>query len=192
MATVKGKYKYVWGDVEIMFTIHLLCDEGSSIATWLLREVGRIVQGFTDGRDYTLDDILENQTLIERVLMDSKFKTGAPFASAPVSLFASKIDLEFTQIVEQRPRSEVMVLSSWPEPVVADVAQDVESAEPTKAKTIADEVRQHIAAKADRLVAVSNVTKELLERYAPEMESDPDLEEALTNLLATEKINAFD
>lgn len=100
MATVKGKYRYVWGDVEIKFTIHLLCDEGSSIATRLLREVGRIVQSFTDGRDYTFDDIVENRALIERVLLGSRFETGSTFASAPVDRFASQIDLEFTKIVE--------------------------------------------------------------------------------------------
>ena len=192
MATVKGKYKYVWGDVEIKFTIHLLCDEGSSIATRLLREVGRIVQSFTDGRDYTFDDIVENRALIERVLLGSRFETGSTFASAPVDRFASKIDLEFTKIIEDQPRSEVVVLSPWPEPIVGEVVQEVEFPERTKTKTLADKVKEHIAEKADRLVAVSNVTKELLERYAPEMESDPELQEALTNLLATEKINAFD
>ena len=191
MATVKGKYKYVWGEVEVRFTVHLLCDDASPIATCLLNQVGHLVQDFTDSRDYALQDILENRALIERVLMESKFNTTSTCASAPVSLFASKIDLEFTQIVEKKPRSEAVVLSPPPEPVVREVINYIDRPEPPK-KTIADKIKDDLEQKIIRFVSVSDATAELLERYEPQMKNNPELRARLTRFLEKEEIDQFD
>ena len=72
-----------------------------------------------------------------------------------------------------------------------EVIKYIEKPNPLK-KTIADKVTERIGEKADRLVSLSKATEELLKRYAPEMERDPELAQALNNLVEVEKIKAFD
>ena len=188
---VKGKGQFYVQDaqVKLTFQLDLLCDETSSLASWLLMSVDYIIQSFVSARRYTFEELVENHTLIERVVMEGRFPHGR--CSHPVSRFASKIDLEFTKIQDEKPRSEVVVLSPPPEPVVCEVINYIEKPDSPK-KTIGDRVAERIGEEADRLVSVSKAKDEVLKRYAPEMERDPELAQDLKNLLDIERINSFD
>jgi hypothetical protein len=209
MATVKGtgEINVADGRARVTFTIHLRCDDTDRKITPLLGQVAGIVGEFVSGRGYAFQDVVDNQFLISRAVLKRNFMSlyggffGTSYAATLVGDCASKIDLEFTKIAEEKQpppplRPEVLTPSSLAEPAVREVIKYVErpepEAEPTKPKTAEDEVRERIEKKAMAVVAVSNTTKELLERYAPQMEADPDLREALTRLLESEKINAFD
>ena len=126
MSTVKGKYTFPSCDVDVRFTLHLLCDEVDDIVTALLHHVGEEVWHFTRERRYSFEDIEENRALIERVLLKSQLVShrergflGVTYTHSPVSQFASKVDLEFTKVVEEKKprrekRSHVVVLSPPP------------------------------------------------------------------------------
>lgn len=197
MASVKGNYTFPAGDVKVRFTIHLLCDEADLMATRILQHVGGEVWHFARERSYEFQDILDNRDLIERIVLKSQVVShqesgflGIRYTLSPVSQFVSKIDFEFTEVTENISRSEVVVLSPPPEPAARDVV-NLEKPEPPK-KTVAEKVTERIGEKADRLVSVSKAAEELLKRYAPEMERDPELAKALNNLVDAEKNNVFD
>jgi hypothetical protein len=204
MASVKGNghLQAKKDNVRLDFVIDLCCDELDHRVPYLQEQVPQRVSDFVRQRNYDFAELMEKQALVKRQVLSEEIRSF--FCHTSYKELMRDIELKFSLMPKpvEPPQPKVIyqeVIKYVDRPVVEvkevevikEVVKYIPRPEAPK-KTVADKVKDRIAERVDQLVSVSGVTKELLARYAPEMEQDPDLREALTNLLQTEKMNVFD
>lgn len=172
MATVMGAVYHHLTCVMTKYTLHLINDPEDGVIAEMLEEING--QIYLCG--FSRDEYEGNVDLLSRKLLNHRLNSYVR-----VEKYVSQIDLTF---VKQSIPWEIQ--SRDQESSGAAALPD------SQQKSVAEKVKDQLAEKADRLVSVSKATEELMERYAAEMERDPDLREALTRLLESEKINALD
>ena len=205
MATVKGHghIQAKEDNVRLDFIIDLRCDELDYNVPRLVEQLPQRVSEFVRERKYDFKELMEKQALIKRYVFGAEIR--ALFCDTPFKELMRDVELTFTlppkPVAPPKPQvviKEVVkeVVQYVPKVVIKEVVKYVErpqpKPEPPKPKTAEDRIRESIEKRVIDVVAVSNTTRELLERYAPQMAADPDLKVALTNLLDSEKMKAFD
>lgn len=181
MATVKGVYFKDWAHVTVHFTLHLKGDPDEKTLGRLLAAVRHKLESMCQGLDQP--NIIGNADMFAHTLQSSTLEAPGDYGEwVSVPKYVSKVEIAF-----EKERTE---LEQDPKP---DEGQFVAVALPAaSSKSAAEGIRDNIEQRVIGVIEVANTTRELLERYAPQMAEDPELREALTRILENERIRQFD
>lgn len=182
MATVKGAYHKDYAHITVLFTLHLKNDPDVRTVGQLLEAVRLELASMCIGLDEP--DIIGNADMFSHALRGRTLKTRGEWGdSVDIPMYVSQIDIAF----DRDRREGDPDLDHEEKPVVT-----IATLETPKPQTAEDKIREEMEQKVIGVLAVANTTKELLERYAPQMAEDPELREALMRLLENERIKQFD
>ena len=165
------------GDVAVLATSDLSVVDTDWCVPVLMEAISKICTEMVSARRYTVDDVLQSAAVFERLVLDSEFIDGYIGGRAsdpcwqPWSHVVNSVMFELCEVAA---------------PAVVSLPA------PQKEKAPATVVIERLADRAAVLVETSKATRTILARYASDVESDPELREALTRLLEASRIELLD